>query len=155
MDKLRFPRTRRCDEPQFLNSGGYIGRAAAFRHAVRSINAYPASRLQNAFGAPDDQVGFVHYWLAGANQSRAPDKTPPVDKAPPLDKMPPVALDYGARLFLTLPRFRSGALLRTPSGTLAAAWAPNSALCFVHPAGSKRPEFAREGGFNYSILGLY
>ena len=101
-----------------------------------------ARACSSALFAPA-QVGFTHYWLAGANKSRAADEAPSV------------ALDYGARLFLTLPRFQSSALLRTPNGSLVSAWAPSSPLCFIHPAGSKRPAFVLEGGFNYSVLGLY
>ena len=81
-----------------------------------------------------------------------------------------MALDYGARLFLTLPRIQSAAVYRgrgsghaaraaaADDRPLVAAWAAEkwAPLCFVHAAGSKKEAFAREKrGFNFSVLGIY
>ena len=134
-----------------LNSGGIIGRAGAVRRLVRTVNAYTAERKTvprgvRGGGAMDDQWAYTSHWLeemAAARKAGSP---------------PSVSLDYGARIFMTLPHFQSSAVRRAPrTGQLQAAWRPNEPLCFLHPAGNKKPYFAarRHGGFNYSVLGLY
>jgi hypothetical protein len=143
-----------CASPptlRYLNSGGIIGRAAAVRRLVRTVNAYPAERKMVPIGllrggAGDDQMAYTSHWLEEMAAARA------------AGSRPSVALDYGARIFMTLPHFKSSAVRRAPpTGQLEAAWRPNEPLCFLHPAGNKKPSFAarRHGGFNYSVLGLY
>ena len=143
-----------CASPptlRFLNSGGIVGRAGALRRLVRTVNAYPAERKMVPRGLPcggasDDQMAYTSHWLEQMAAARE------------AGTRPSVALDYGARIFMTLPHFKSSAVRRAlPTGHLEAAWRPNEPLCFLHPAGNKQPSFAaqRHGGFNYSVLGLY
>ena len=143
-----------CASPptlRYLNSGGIIGRAGAVRRLVRTVDAYTDERKMvpigvRGGGGMDDQMAYTSHWLdemAAAHEAGS---------------RPSVALDYGARIFMTLPHFQSSAVRRAPpTGQLEAAWRPNKPLCFLHPAGNKQPSFAarRHGGFNYSVLGLY
>lgn len=150
-----------CASPptnRFLNSGGFAGRAGALRAAVAAVTALPAHRRRNIFGMDDDQVAFTRFWLAGSDGGGGSRDAPSRAGSSSQALAPAAALDYGGRLFLTLPRLRTAAvrLAEDGSGRLVGAWRPAVPLCFLHPAGNKLPSFARkQRGFNYSILGLY
>ena len=103
----------------------------AVRRLVRSVNAYTVERKTvprgvRGGGAMDDQWAYTSHWLEEMSAARKAGSPPSV------------SLDYGTRIFMTLPHFQSSAVRRAPrTGQLQAAWRPNEPLCFLHPAGNK------------------